>query len=47
VVSGGDVEMVDRFCPAGSGLSITTRRGRRSCESAMGMGSHLKGVVRV
>jgi hypothetical protein len=24
-----------------SGLSIPTRRGRRSCESAMGIGSHL------
>lgn len=26
---------------AGSGLSIATRKGRRSCESAMGIGSHL------
>jgi hypothetical protein len=51
LVSGDDVDLVDRFRVAGSelgrvgleganadsfGLSITTRRGTRSCESATG-----------
>jgi hypothetical protein len=45
VGSGDDVDVVDRFRAARSGcrfrLSVTTRRGRRSCESARRVRSHL------